>query len=90
LKSITGHPLEVIKYSGIVKGFINTISNWEEYKMHILTKLNNNYYLSEFMLLEILKILRILEWNGGNYYLIGAPGVGRRTLLKISSFLAEK
>lgn len=42
------------------------------------------------MMIEILKILRIIEWNGGNYYLIGTPGVGRKTILKIASFLAER
>lgn len=76
-----------MKYSGVAKGNIVPINNWEEYKTNIIGKLSSNYYLSEFMLLEILKILRILEWNGGNYFLIGAPGVGRRTLLKISSSL---
>lgn len=90
LKSATGHPLEVVKYSGVAKGNIVPITNWEEFKANIIGKLSSNYYLSEFMLLEMLKILRILEWNGGNYYLIGQPGVGRRTLLKISSSLAEK
>jgi hypothetical protein len=34
--------------------------------------------------------LRIIEWNGGNYYLIGAPGVGRKTILKIACFLAGR
>ncbi len=57
---MTGHPTEVVKYSGIAKGNINIIANWEEYKAYILNKLENHYYLSEFMLLEIMKILRIL------------------------------
>jgi hypothetical protein len=34
--------------------------------------------------------LRIIEWNAGNYYLIGTAGVGRKTILKIASYLAER
>lgn len=55
----------------------------------VTTKLQGAYYISEFMLLEVLRVIRVLERHGGNYYLIGAPGVGRRTILKISVLLAD-
>lgn len=40
------------------------------------------------MLLEVLRAARVLERQAGNYYLVGAPGVGRRTILKISVLLS--
>ena len=42
------------------------------------------------MLLEVLRAIRVLERQGGNYYLIGAPGVGRKTILKIAAHLSGK
>lgn len=52
------------------------------------SRLQGEYYISEFLLLEVLRVLRVLERQGGNYYLVGAAGVGRKTMLRISAFLA--
>ncbi len=35
-------------------------------------------------------MLRVLEWSGGHYYFVGESGVGKKTILKISSVLAGR
>ena len=89
LKSLTAHPSECTKYSSIVSNAVLPLS-WENFKAHVLDKLQGAYYISDFLLLEVLRVIRVLERQGGNYYLIGAPGVGRRTILKIAAHLAGK
>ena len=37
-----------------------------------------------------MKFLRVLEWNTGNYYLVGNPGLAKRTMLKIGVSLSKK
>ena len=52
--------------------------------------MQEKYYISEFVLLEIIRVLRVVEWHGGHYCLAGDPGVGKKTILKISLFLSGK
>jgi hypothetical protein len=42
------------------------------------------------MLLEVLRVIRVLERQGGNYYLVGAPALGRKTILKIAAQLVNR
>ena len=55
-----------------------------------MQKLQEEYYICEFILEEIVRALRVMEWNGGHYYLTGDAGVGKKTILKISIFLSGK
>lgn len=56
----------------------------------MMDQINEKYYVSEFILEEVLRVLRVLEWNGGHYYFVGESGVGKKTILKISSMLSER
>ena len=66
------------------------MDKWEELRQKIVNELQEKYYISEFVLLEIIRVLRVVEWHGGHYCLAGDPGVGKKTILKISLFLSGK
>lgn len=56
----------------------------------MMEKISDQYYVSEFILEEVIRVLRVLEWSGGHYYFVGESGVGKKTILKISSVLSER
>jgi ABC-type ATPase involved in cell division len=39
---------------------------------------------------EIMRVLRVLEWSGGHYYLTGESGLGKKTILKLCLLLCDK
>jgi hypothetical protein len=88
-RSLTAHPNECAKYTSLAANTTLPLA-WEAFRAHVVERLQGAYYVSEFMLLEVLRVLRVLERQGGNYYLIGAAGVGRRTILKIAALLADR
>lgn len=46
-------------------------------------------YISESILLELLQILRVLNWAGGNYYLVGPTSIGKTTTLQLAARLSN-
>ena len=66
------------------------ITDWEAWVNFIESKLPDEYYLCEFVVLEVLRVLRVLGWFGGNYYLMAGAGMGRKTVLKMAALLAER
>jgi len=47
--------------------------------------LKEKYYLSEFMVIELIYIMRTLEYRGGNYILIGKEGLGKKNIFKMAA-----
>jgi hypothetical protein len=47
------------------------INEFNNFKNTVYKRLSDKHYLSEFMLKEIISIMRILEYAGGNFILVG-------------------
>jgi hypothetical protein len=46
-------------------------TDWLTFKTKVYESLQEKYYLSEFMVIELIHIVRTLEYRGGNYIMIG-------------------
>ena len=71
LKSNSGHPQDCLQYSRLGKGEVSKVEDWQQLKNLIVQQLQEKYYISDFVLEEIMRVLKVLEWSGGHYYLTG-------------------